>query len=649
MSDDLARIIEPLARHFFGEPNRKLSSKGNLRFGAHGSLSVDLTKGTWYDHENTTGGGVLDLVDREKGVRGQDAVRWLESEHFLEPDYKPNSKGRIVATYDYVDACGELVFQAVRYAPKRFAQRRPDANGGWIWKLDGIKQVPYRLPELVEAISQERSVLIVEGEKDVDRLWSIGVPATCNAMGAGKWKPEHSAWFGGADDIVVVGDNDETGQAHAQAVARALKPIAKRVRVLDLAKIWPEIGPKGDISDWLDAEHTADELWAALDELPDWTATAPGNGADHDEAPDRGDPPIGEPKRPAARKGGGGEGKGDGEIMLVNAAEIEPEPINWLWNNGLQVGVLNLLAGRSGGGKSTIAVSWCATVTRGGQWPDGHTCRTPGRTVYWSGEDGIKDTLLPRFIAADGDRAKMSFVEGVRTGEDKRPFDPAVDMPMLARAVEKLGDVRMIVLDPIAVMVKGADSHKNVETRIGLQPFADLCASRGACGLGVHHFTKNTEGGDPLDRISGSLAFGALPRCGWVAAKDLNAAEGARRLLIRVKMSNGPDWGGFEYRLDRRELDGWPDITAQSVWWGDALEGTAKELLAQLETKPAAGSEAVAFLQSTLKDGPQMAVEVIASGKLQGLHERTLRRTLKKLGGLTEKASFNGPWLWQLP
>ena len=213
MSDDhdLARIIEPLARHFFGEPNRKLSTKINLRFGTHGSMSVDLAKGVWHDHETASGGGVLDLIDREKGLRGKDALQWLESEGLVDPAPKPNgagSKGRIVATYNYVDACGKLVFQAVRYEPKQFKQRRPDGADGWIWKLDGVKPIPYRLPELVDAISHERVIFIVEGEKDVDRLWSLGVPATCNAMGAGKWTPEHSAWFEGADDVVIVPDID---------------------------------------------------------------------------------------------------------------------------------------------------------------------------------------------------------------------------------------------------------------------------------------------------------------------------------------------------------------------------------------------------------------------------------------------------------
>ena len=128
----------------------------------------------------------------------------------------------------------------------------------------------------------------------------------------------------------------------------------------------------------------------------------------------------------------------------------------------------------------------------------------------------------------------MHFIEGVRDGGRKRPFNPAADMPKLTQAVQSLKDVRLIVLDPVAVTVTG-DSHKNVETRVGLQPFADLCAQTGACGLGVHHFTKNTAGGNPLDRVTGSLAFHALPRCVLVAARDQNGGQNARRALMRAK------------------------------------------------------------------------------------------------------------------
>jgi putative DNA primase/helicase len=248
-----------------------------------------------------------------------------------------------------------------------------------------------------------------------------------------------------------------------------------------------------------------------------------------------------------------------------------PQPVRWLWRNHLQRGSLNLLAGKSAAGKSTVALSFAATITSDGPWPDGQVCEAE-QALFWSGEDDVGTTLLPRFIAAGGERDNIRFIEGVREDGKKRPFSPAADMPMLERAIAKIGGkVGLIVLDPIAVVVKG-DSHKNVETRVGLQPFCDLCAAVGAAGLGVHHFTKNTSGGDPLDRVSGSLAFGALPRVILVAARDQNAADDPRRALLRAKVSNGPDWGGFDYKLERRELDRWPGVEAQRVLWGDAIE-----------------------------------------------------------------------------
>jgi hypothetical protein len=351
--------------------------------------------------------------------------------------------------------------------------------------------------------------------------------------------------------------------------------------------------------------------------------------------PERGAPPIGEAE--------------DARVILVNAGSIEPEPVSWLWRNWLQRGVFNLLAGKSTAGKSTIALSFCAAVTSGGQWPDGHTTE-PFHAIYWSGEDGVRDTLLPRFLAAGGETANMHFIECVREGGRRRPFDPAADMPGLAHAVEKLGDVRLIVLDPVALAVKG-DSNKNVETRQGLQPFADLCARLRACGLGVHHFTKNTEGCDPLDRVSGSLAFGALPRCVLVATRDLNAGEGARRALMRVKVSNGPDWGGFDYKLERRPLDDYPAIEAQRVLWAAPIEGSARDILAQLESKPTRENPAATFLVEALKDGPQLAAEVIANAAGVGIPERTLRYWLKKLGGAPERhGRGRGHFvIWDLP
>jgi putative DNA primase/helicase len=384
--------------------------------------------------------------------------------------------------------------------------------------------------------------------------------------------------------------------------------------------IFREQGPEGVARSFADAEEIK--------------TRAQGDRAD-EEPPDRGAPPIGEAEAP--------------RVVLVNAASIEPEPVSWLWRYWLQRNVFNLIAGKPGGAKTTVALSFCATVTSGGQWPDGEACSKPWRSVYWSGEDGVCDTLLPRFLAAGGGRDNMEFVHEVREGERKRPSDPSRDMEGLARAVEKLGDVRLIVLDPVALAVKG-DSHKNVETRQSLQPFADLCARLGACGLGVHHLTKNTTGGDPLDRVSGSLAFGALPRCVLLTTKDLNGGPDARRVLMRVKVSNGPDWGGFDYRLERCPLNDWPAIEAQRVLWGGPIEGSAREILDQFEGKPTVGHRgATAFLREALKDGPRMAAEVIKEGEAAGFHKRALQRALKTLGGWSEKPSFATGWIWELP
>jgi hypothetical protein len=207
MSDpDHVRLLESVARHFFGDPNQRLSGKGELRFGNHGSMSVDLKKGCWHDHEAKKGGGALDLIMRETGIsEPREAYAWAERE-----GYWTNSRARArdsangaagahrprrepAATYDYADEGGELLSQVVRYEPRGFRQRRPDGRGGWIWNLQGVRRVPYRLPELLEALGAEQTIFIAEGEKDVDNLHRLGAPATCNLGGAGKWHAERTS------------------------------------------------------------------------------------------------------------------------------------------------------------------------------------------------------------------------------------------------------------------------------------------------------------------------------------------------------------------------------------------------------------------------------------------------------------------------
>lgn len=190
------------------------------------------------------------------------------------PSRPANGNGRIVAEYGYRDESGKLLFQSLRYEPKSFRQRKPKPDGGWDWSVKGVRVIPYRLPELIKDTT--RTVFIVEGEKDCDNLARIGILATCNAGGAGKWTAEHSEFLRGRN-VVVLPDNDDPGQNHARKVALSLHGIAESVRIVEL----PGLPIQGDVSDWIGAHGDAaepDELRRQVEALasnaPVWTPEA---------------------------------------------------------------------------------------------------------------------------------------------------------------------------------------------------------------------------------------------------------------------------------------------------------------------------------------------------------------------------------------
>ncbi len=257
---DISRHMDAVARHLLGKPNRSLSSKRELRYGAHGSLSIDLEKGIFFDHENNIGGGVLDLIRLKTGFANGAAVDWLRNELGIEIDNnsKPHTpKKRIAAIYQYQDEAGILLFEVVRYDPKAFSQRKPNGRGGYDWSLGETRRVPFHLPQLLEA--NGRTIHIVEGEKDVLSLERLGLAATCNSGGAGKWRADYAQFFVGAD-VVILPDNDPAGDAHAKQVAQMLDGVASHVHIVQL----PGLRSKEDVSDWIDAGGTAEALATAM-------------------------------------------------------------------------------------------------------------------------------------------------------------------------------------------------------------------------------------------------------------------------------------------------------------------------------------------------------------------------------------------------
>lgn len=152
-------------------------------------------------------------------------------------DLSSNGNGgrKIAATYLYVDEQGVLLFEVVRYAPKGFAQRRPDKDGAHVWKLGDVRRVLYRLPQLVTGVAAGQRIFVVEGEKDVEALEAVGEVATCNPGGAGKWRTEYSKSLKGAT-VTIVADRDPAGRDHALKVVRSLCGAAASVEVVEAAE-----------------------------------------------------------------------------------------------------------------------------------------------------------------------------------------------------------------------------------------------------------------------------------------------------------------------------------------------------------------------------------------------------------------------------
>lgn len=338
-------------------------------------------------------------------------------------------------------------------------------------------------------------------------------------------------------------------------------------------------------------------------------------------------------------------------VNLVCASQIKPEPVSWIWVGYIARGKVHIIAGPPGHGKTTLLLGLLATLTVGGRWPDG-TWAEACDVAIWSGEDDPADTLIPRLLACGADLSRVHIVSGVTEDGEKRSFDPSTDIRLLRESIQEK-NIKMLVIDPIVSAV-GGDSHKNAETRRALQPVVDLAADLDCAVYGVTHFTKGTVGRDPVERVTGSLAFGALTRIVTVAMKlpgNGEHPEGAR-LFARAKSNIGPDGGGVYYFLEVGEVPGHEGLFNTQVLWGDALDGTAKELIAKAEVfggENNMGDDAMLWLKEILFEGPVPASDIIQEGQRLGYSKSTLHVAKNRMGILSRKISFSKGWGWYLP
>ena len=387
-----------------------------------------------------------------------------------------NGKKCIIATYDYTDEVGEPLFQVVRFAPKDFRQRRPDGNGGWLWSLVNTRRVPYRLPELAEAVASKRLIFIAEGEKAVDALIALGVAATCSPHGAGKWRDDYSKPLAGAD-VVILPDNDDPGERHCEAVAKSLHGVAARVRVLRLAGV----PAGGDVYDWLRDGGNAEQLAQAVelaDEFPERKADATG-----------------------------------WQFHVFTAAALRtmqyPE-VSYVVPGIIPEG-LTILAGRPKIGKSWMALDLAIGVATGKDVL-GAVRVEQGDVLYCCLEDNPR--RLQRRITKLLSPFNGEWPERLTLATRWRRLDQG-GVEDIGAWCDSVPSPRLVLLDTLAgvrPMRSGTDTLYEGDYK-ALRDVHRLANDRGM-GVAALHHTRKMEAEDPVDTISGSLGTaGAADTC----------------------------------------------------------------------------------------------------------------------------------------
>jgi 5S rRNA maturation endonuclease (ribonuclease M5) len=488
---------------------------------------------------------------------------------------KHNGRQRVIERYDYVSESGQPLFQVERKEPKGFRQRRR-VGEEWRYDLGDTRKVLYHLPRLISAVKADEPIWIVEGERDVHALERAGAVATCNAMGAGKWLPEYSAFLEGAD-VVVVADRDDPGRKHAQAVEEALRGVARSVRVVRAV-----VG--NDARDHLDAGHGFDEFVNVEEEQEQGHADA--------------------------RAVGGG-------VFVFDT----PAEVTAIWGSGQEVfwasGEPLMIPAPPGVGKTTLAQQ---LVLR----------RIGLRRELLLGQPVAVGQKRVLYIAADRpQQAARSLRRMVREDErealDERltvwrgplPFDLLKDLSQLATFTESHGADTLIIDSLKDIVMKLASDEVGSAVNMAIQE----CIARGIEVVSQHHQRKPSEGNrEPrkLDDVYGSV---------WLTAGQgsvilLWGEAGDPIVRLRHLKSPAEEIGPLELEIDFDR--GAIDIRRQSGLLGilrAAPEGlsvkdAAVELFGSAKVRPADLEKARRMLDKLVKSGLAVRVD-----QLLGLSE----------------------------
>jgi hypothetical protein len=343
-------------------------------------------------------------------------------------------------------------------------------------------------------------------------------------------------------------------------------------------------------------------------------------------------------------------------LISHRASDLKPERLVWVWPGRIPEGKLVLLGGPPGLGKSQLTAFISAVVSNGGTWPCGEGSTLPGDVIFMSAEDGIRDTIVPRLMAAGADTGRVHIVAAATKpdGTGRKTFSLKTDVDLLEAKAKEIGSVRLIIVDPISAYMGGADGNGNVETREVLEPLAEMADRLRIAVVAVTHLNKGGAGGQSaLNRFAGSIAFVAAARAAFAVIED--SEDGERRLLLQAKNNLGAKCNGLAFRLEQRIVDG--DILSSNVMFeSDHVSQSIDEALTASESRGGAAGgqtskdDAAEFLSDVLAHGPRDVLEVESLARAATLlgadkplrQNKAFREARKSLGVATTREGF-GP------
>lgn len=528
---------------------------------------------------------------------------------------------------DYTDAQGNILYRVGRWrrqnGAKSYACFHP-SGGAWAAGLDGRPPVLYRLPKVIAALAEGAAIHLVEGEKKVHLLDRLNLTSTCNSGGAKKFTLANAETLREAKCVVVWADNDKPGVEHAEQTARLLHEAG--IRDIRLP-VLPGLKHGQGIDDLLMVRHdrapedVASELLAILDATSTWRP----EGADADVC-------------------------GDDRVVITLMSDVRAVPVEWLWRGRIPLGMLTILDGDPGLGKSSLALDIAARLTRGLDMPDDSPGPDASGVVILSAEDDPSRVIRPRLDAAGAVVERVAVV-GIKDEHDveRSPVICPTDLRAVERAVQTVR-AKLVVVDPLMAYLPGTvNANSDQDVRLALVGLSRMAERTGAAVLVIRHLNKSV-GGSAIYRGGGSIGIIAAARSGMLLGKDPDDTTGTSRVLAMVKSNLAAPAPSMRLRLSAG-----PAGTAQRVVWMGTAPHSAESLLA-VGTKaddPSAIEEAEEYLRGMLGAGPVPTSEVKRQSKESGISWMSLRRAADRLGVRRSHVGQPGGkgqhWVMRLP